>query len=271
MRRICISYSGGRTSAYLTWLLWSRYRSRYQFVVTFANTGEENEATLEFVDRCDREWGWGVVWLEADVQPERGMGTRHRIVNFQTASRRAEPFEAVIAKYGIPNKAYPHCTRELKEVPIRSYLRSIGWEAGTYHIAIGIRADEPARRVRKPERVYPLLDWFPITKPEIIDWWGQQPFNLELQEHQGNCKTCWKKSLSKLVRIANETPQHFDFNLRMEAQYGLAGHNVDGNPRTFFRGHLCAKDILAMRDLKTPPPRQSDEDWGCSESCEAFA
>lgn len=254
----------------MTIKLWQSYRDRYEFIVTFANTGEENEETLIFVNRCAEHFEIPVVWLEAIVHPEHGAGTTHRIVDFATASRKAEPFEEVIKKYGIPNKAYLHCTRELKEAPIRSYMRSIGWNAGTYHIAIGIRADEPERRAKRPERVYPLLDWFPTTKPEINDWWEDQPFNLNLQEHQGNCKTCWKKSLSKLVRIANETPQYFDFNLRMEHQYGLAGHNVDGTPRTFFRNHMRTEDILALRGQSVAPPRPDDENWGCSESCEAF-
>jgi hypothetical protein len=254
----------------MTRLLLQRYSDRYDFVVVFANTGEENEQTLEFVAECDARWGWNVVWLEADVHLGEKKGSTHRIVSFATAAREGEPFERVIQKYGIPNKAYPHCTRELKENPIRSYLRSIGWEAGDHHIAIGIRSDEPDRRVRKPERVYPLLDWFPTTKIEINDWWEDQPFNLNLQEHQGNCKTCWKKSLNKLVRIATETPEAFEFNARMERQYGLHGHNVDGTPRVFFRGHMSTQDILRLRNTPVPPVKDADENWGCSESCEAF-
>jgi hypothetical protein len=57
----------------------------------------------------------------------------------------------------------------------------------------------------------------------------------------------------------------------MEHQYGLAGHNEDGTPRTFFRGHRSASDIVEMSKLMTLPPiPDEDEDAGCSESCEAF-
>jgi hypothetical protein len=271
-RRICLSFSGGKTSAMMTVLLWLKYRSRYNFIVTFANTGEENEATLVFVDKCDRYWNLGVIWLEAVVHHDERIGSTHRIVNFKTASRDGDPFEEVIKKYGIPNKAYPHCTRELKENPIRSYLRSIGWEAGSYHIAIGIRADEQDRRVSKPERIYPLIDWAPFrtTKPEVNLWWEEQPFNLDLQEHQGNCKTCWKKSFNKLVRIATETPQYFEFNQRMERLYGLNGHHTNSNRRVFFRGNTSTASLLQMAHIPTPPPKAEDENWGCSESCEAF-
>ncbi|WP_228912063.1 hypothetical protein ACOCHV_19410 (plasmid) [Acinetobacter baumannii] len=38
-----ISFSGGRTSAYLTWYLLNNYSHLYNFIVTFANTGIEHE------------------------------------------------------------------------------------------------------------------------------------------------------------------------------------------------------------------------------------
>jgi 3'-phosphoadenosine 5'-phosphosulfate sulfotransferase (PAPS reductase)/FAD synthetase len=81
----------------------------------FANTGEEDERTLEFVDRCDKEWGLNVVWVEAEVSPTKRVGTSHRIVTFETATRGPSLFERMIEKYGIPNKSAPHCTRELKQ------------------------------------------------------------------------------------------------------------------------------------------------------------
>lgn len=116
-----------------------------------------------------------------------------------------------------------------------------------------------------------MVHWFPMTKPQINDWWSMQPFQLGLLERQGNCVACWKKSDSKLIMIAKENPQHFDFPLRMEEAYGLAGYNEDGNVRTFFRQHKTAKSILAMADMMEPKLfEDSDENSGCSESCEAF-
>lgn len=37
--RLAISFSGGRTSAYMTDMLLGRYRDTHEVVVTFANTG----------------------------------------------------------------------------------------------------------------------------------------------------------------------------------------------------------------------------------------
>lgn len=222
--------------------------------------------------RWQEQYSARVVWLEAVVHHGERIGSTHSIVTFATATRDDSLFTEVVKKYGIPNKAYPHCTRELKANVIRSYLRSIGWEPETYKIALGIRADEPKRlENRRPDSVYPLADWWPTTKPEINDWWGDQPFRLGLLEHEGNCETCWKKSTTKLARIAKEKPGAFDWNAKMEAEYGLAGHNIDGTPRKFFRGHMSTEQLLELAKSSVPPPaQQEDFDWGCTESCEPF-
>lgn len=60
-RRLLISFSGGETSALMTKRILesNSMRSEYDEVrVVFANTGQENEQTLVFVDRCEKRCGW---------------------------------------------------------------------------------------------------------------------------------------------------------------------------------------------------------------------
>lgn len=269
MDKLLVSFSGGRSSAKMAFLIRKHWGKLYEIVFVFANTGKEREETLIFVDRCDREWGLGIVWVEAIVNGE-GVACTHCIVDFATASRNGEPFEAVIIKYGIPNMNYLHCTRELKANPIRSYIQSIEWTE--YLTAQGMRVDEPRRINPKAGVIYPLAHVWPTTKGEVMDWWKEQPFDLHLKEHEGNCDGCHKKSITKLVRIAQESPQTFDWWGEMESKHGLAGHNVDGTPRTFYRGHRSAQDVVAMSKFMILPPfPDEDQDSGCSESCEAFA
>lgn len=106
----------------------------------------------------------------------------------------------------------------------------------------------------------------------MLDWWKDQPFDLGLKDHQGNCDGCHKKQITKLVRIAQEAPQTFEWWQDMGEKYATAGHNRDGNPRTFYRGYRTVNDIVALSKLMTLPPLpDDDEDSGCSESCEAFS
>lgn len=82
-----ISFSGGRTSAYMTKLLLDNWSDRYEFIVTFANTGLEHPKTLEFVANCDQHFGFNTVWLEAQVDPRPGKGIGFRVVDFASADR----------------------------------------------------------------------------------------------------------------------------------------------------------------------------------------
>jgi 3'-phosphoadenosine 5'-phosphosulfate sulfotransferase (PAPS reductase)/FAD synthetase len=297
MKRLFVSFSGGETSALMAHLLLTRWRDRFDEVrVGFANTGQENEETLAFVDQCDKHFGFGVTWVEAEVYHDKRASSGHRVVTFGDASRFGQPFEEVIKKYGIPNRDWPHCTRELKINPIDSWLRSIGWEPMTYEKAIGIRADEKHRCtvVEGERRIYPLAHWLPMTKPDVNEFWMKQPFRLNLTGYQGNCKWCWKKHLPKLLAIMDEAPEKFDFPARMEREYGGIGAEF-GKPETeytrrvFFRGCMSTEDLREMYELNKHQlesvtddslilpknvrlfgiENEPDLDTGCMETCEA--
>jgi len=275
MSKLWISFSGGKTSAYMAKRISEEY-PEYKKVVVFANTGQEHEETLKFVQMCTERWGWNTVWVEAVVDPENGKGTKHKVVNFETASRNGEPFEAVMAKYGISNQAYPHCTRELKLQPMLSYIRSLGWKKGDYEVAIGIRGDEQRRCDKKAEEkgiVYPLIDWFdyPLDKVDVNDFWEDQDFTLNLEEYQGNCKWCWKKSFKKHYQLIQESPEIYDFPRKMEGLYGTVKCPIQGTDRVFFRGNNSTTNLFKMagefyngQTLEL----DLDADGGCSESCE---
>jgi len=52
-KNLLISFSGGKTSAYMTHYILNNLMDQYNPVVVFANTGREHEETLEFVRDCD--------------------------------------------------------------------------------------------------------------------------------------------------------------------------------------------------------------------------
>lgn len=279
-KQLLISFSGGETSALMTYLILnSAYTNYFDIQVVFANTGQENEETLEFINNCDVLYNFKTVWLEAVIHHGERQGTTHRIVSYQTASRNGEPFEEHIKKYGIPNKAFPHCTRELKFRPIHSYIRSLGWYK--YFTAIGIRTDEQ-RRVSKSEQaqfivVYPLINWWQVDKQDVNCFWEAQPIRLKLPNYRGNCKWCWKKSDKKLLTIMKETPDVFLFPERMEKVYSRIGPEFQKDPqalsRRFFRGHRTVDNLREL--LKTVDIPQGyhleDASNGCSESCELYS
>ena len=279
---IC-SFSGGRTSALMTLIVRLFWESRYEKTIyLFANTGEEDERTLEFADRFSRKFDIPLVWLEADTSPIPGIGTKHKVVTFETAARANAvngPFEKVIAKYGIPNSARPLCSKELKRHPILSYAKSLGWKRREIDMAIGIRVDEIDRISENADRdgiVYPLIRP-KIRKEHVKSFWRTYypDVDLDLPEHLGNCRFCWKKSFRKLYTICREQPDAFDFAKRMEEKYKFVGKEKlkgpDGLGMRFFRKNKWVSDLFdeSKQDFKVfTDPWHLDQANGCEESCE---
>lgn len=268
------------------------YEDSHDILITFANTGCEHEATLEFVDAVDRHFAGGrVVWIEAEINGP-GKGPTAKVVDYATASRNGEPFRAAIEKHGIFCKTHPQCTSRLKEEPLLDYRRQCGWAPGTYDTAIGIRADEADRvssRAKEKRFVYPLISegW---RKRDINEYMSRFDWDLNLpSDAYGNCVWCWKKSLRKLLTVAQAEPERFDFPHEMETLHGHVnrGSGSQTEPRRFFRNRMSAADILEMAKDGQFKPYVDDmfeqqelfkivEDWddfldvgsGCGESCE---
>ena len=278
---LVISFSGGETSGYMLSRILSTDLSVYSSVsVVFANTGEEHDETLIFVNKVAKLFCVDIVWIESMPYKERRKSSGYIIVDFDSASRKGEPFERVIDKYGIPNIRYLHCTRELKNNPIKNWC--IDKFGKNYVIAIGIRLDEKARvpKINSYRTIYPLI-CDGMTKDDVHEFWSAQSFRLGIENYQGNCKWCWKKSAKKLKIIAHESPSVFRFPDRMEKTKGLCGHNVDGTPRVFFIGNKSAIDILSDAadpdfdydaEIKEVVDNYNESlfEGGCSDSCEAF-
>lgn len=215
MKNILITFSGGRTSAFMAKFIKERYCND-NLLFCFANTGKESEKTLEFVEKCDKEFNLNVFWIEAKINQDKGIGTDYKIVDFETASRNGEPFIDAIKKYGLPSKVYRHCTRELKEVPIHKFAKE--YFGSEYVTAVGIRKDEYHRLSTKKNVIYPLAE-INIDEVFIREWWKKQSFDLELKDYEGNCDLCFQKSVRKRLTILKENPETAEWWIDMENKF----------------------------------------------------
>jgi len=292
-KKLLISFSGGRTSAVMTKLCWEQYQDEFEIAVCFANTGLEHENTLKFVKDIADNWNIPVVWMEAIVNPIEGKGIRAKIVDFETADRKGKPMEEAIKKHGIPNASSPHCSGRLKEEVIYSYARKyLGWKRGTWHTAIGMRADEIDRlnpNYNGHKIIYPLVT-LRFRESDVDEFMEKYPFDLDLKgKHYGNCVGCWKKSIRKLCTIAKHDAQVFEFWDRMERLYGDVKNKPGYDKKVFYREKNSTQSILALSkkdfneysdkkmqvELFKPSTDLSewefwDRESSCSESCEAF-
>ncbi len=260
-------------------------------IFVFANTSREKEATLKFVHQLETIFGLPIVWVEAVVHHGSRKSSTHKIVTYETASRNGEVFEEVIKKYGIPNKKFKHCTRELKTNPIRSYAKSIGWgNYKHYTTVIGYRKDEPKRvnllTMHDKHQWYPLWDW-DIKKSDVAAFWLKQTFDLQLPDYDGNCDLCHKKSKRKqLTQIVNGTST--DWHSDMENKYEQVKPKKQQHNKTpvrFFRQGESINDLIEQskepfihavdQSLITTGASyefdsELDEQEDCAESCEPF-
>lgn len=265
-----ISFSGGRTSAYMLWRVLQAHGGKLppEAIVCFANTGKEDEATLRFVDRCSKEWNVDIVWLEF-----RDNELKFDRVTFETASRNGEPFETLIIKRKfLPNPISRFCTVELKVRTIHRYLKSIGVDEAVN--MIGIRADEQRRLVKISNNDYgnkwpksAPLGPAGITKENVGEFWRNQKFDLELPNingvtKHGNCDLCFLKGTQQIMSLVSEKPERAIWWAKMETL-------VQTSNKSFGDGGRFRKDRPGYSELAKFIDKQGDF-FGHDESIECF-
>lgn len=238
MENLLISFSGGRTSAFMcAYIQASPKYKNYNKLFVFANTGKEREQTLIFAEKCDKQFGLNLVWVEANRQ-SNGAGSGIKYVNFETAARNGQPFEQHISFMGLPNYAFRTCTRDLKLGPIHKAAKE-HFGGKNYLTALGIRSDEPKRLKAKDGFIYPLANDVQVDKNFIRKWWAQQPFDLGLKDYEGNCDLCFLKSLRKRKTILLENKRLASWWQKMEDKYG-----TESQPIFDIRNKMSVQQII---------------------------
>ena len=262
-----ISFSGGRTSGFMLKKIIDSYNGTLpeNLYVVFANTGKEMPQTLDFVKDCAEKWDCKIHWLELEIANERPV-YRTKKVNYETASRKGEPFEALIKRRKmLPNPVMRMCTQELKMNVMKRFMKEKGHKGWTN--VIGLRYDEP-RRVAKQSRqndsnvnawdsVCPLYQ-DKITVKEILEFWRKNNFDLKLtsengQTTAGNCDLCYLKGTKTLTKIIKEKPDLADWWIAQEKK-------IDAT----FRKNGSYIDLLDLTKLEDRQLELFDDD---SRSC----
>jgi 3'-phosphoadenosine 5'-phosphosulfate sulfotransferase (PAPS reductase)/FAD synthetase len=245
----CISFSGGRTSAYMLWRILQSHGGKLpdEAIVCFANTGKEEEATLQFVHDCETNWGVKIHWLE--YRYDETPANRFKVVDFYTASRNGEPFFELIDQNGspyLPNPVARICTAKLKIRVIHHYLKSIGWEHDESSDWVGIRADE-MRRAAKMDRGRTPLVAAGVTKETVGQFWRGQTFDLGLPNMNGvtmhgNCDLCFLKPAHQVLSLIREKPERAIWWIKME-------EHAQSSNKTFGDGAKFRKDRPSYKEM----------------------
>ena len=230
-----VNVSGGRSSAFLLHQVLQAHGGELppRCEAVFANTGKERPETLAFVHELGERWGVNIVWVEFDHDPAGAKGRKYlaRVVDFATASRNGEPYDALLRVGWLPSMNLRTCTAELKIRTIDRYLwRQHGLTVRQTRKLIGFRFDEP-RRWRPAvydacETVFPMVE-AGVTKQDVADFWARQDFDLGIPSERGNCDCCYLKPRANLLATIREAPGLADWWIRAEERAGRTFRQVE--------------------------------------------
>lgn len=274
----CVSFSGGRTSGYMLWRMLQSAGGAFppNVHVIFANTGKEREETLEFVRDVQLHWNAPIRWVEW-VAPDRDSETTQtangwfREVTFETASRNGEPFEALIDwKQAIPNRKMRFCTEFLKVWTMRSFMQAQDYQHWT--CCVGLRADEPGRVAKFRSREQPefedtLLPLYDagVGVRQVLEFWKQQPFDLQLTPDDSNCDACFLKGARLRYHVFRREPWRADWWLRQEGRTGNYWINPEGGRPSYTQ----LQQLAVLQEAVEFPPDDLDDlrlDCMCGEA-----
>lgn len=265
---LLISFSGGRTSAYMTHLilngcLKNQYTQKYDEIrPVFLNTSCEHSDTYRFIRDCVKHFNWHNLAVLQGVFYQSGKNDFIE-TTIDACDKTGETFLSAAKRY----KGFSFlraCTRELKLGVFNRFVAK-NYKDCIVDRAIGIRADEPLRYKQKHGFIYPLVEDKPSFKFEILDFFRQFDFDLKIPEYLGNCIYCYCKSEPKLMKAIQETQNTPLFNKWVEI--------AKTNPQPQYRNYKYFDDLI--KTANTMPViddlfAEKRFTGGCSESCEFY-
>ena len=270
-----VSFSGGRTSAFLVYLMERERINGADVHYVFMDTGAEHPKTYEFIRNIVKHWGINLVCIRMEAKA-MGKGVSYRVVDVNDIGPDLVPFRDMMRKYGAPDASRPHCSNKMKERPFQKYCAD--HFKGGYTTWLGIRADEP-NRLGEKKGIRFLAELSGAKKQDILNWWGAQPFDLEISEHLGNCVFCVKKALGKVnLAIRDEFVMFLDFqHLVTGPDVRTEGLKDPELSKKMYRGYQTIIELatlfpeLTRDELFTNLKMARAFDAGsCAESCEVF-
>lgn len=267
-----VSVSGGKDSTATLILALKQFPQ--STIAIFADTGNEHETTLQYLDDLERAVGIRIVRVKADFSDRFEHKRRWILEKWPLKGvpvERCERAAALLAPTGnpyldlcmlkgrFPSRMAQFCTQELKTVPLTEFAM---WLGETFDADVwswqGIRRDESAHR--RNARGYEDLTggiyaWRPIagwTAQQTIDFVRSAGVPLNPLYSQGmnrvGCMPCINASKAELAEISRRFPHHVE---RIAQREAIVSEVTRRGESSFFpspadgRGDLRGRNITA--------------------------
>lgn len=144
-----VSFSGGRTSAYLVSLMEQRRINEGLNVhYIFMDTGAEHPETYNFIRNVVKEWDIDLVCIRMGVSDELGKRNHIEVLKHKDLKQDLYAMKGLLSKYGTPSVTVPFCSSRMKQELAHNYcVETFG--RNNFTMWIGIRDDEPVRLLGK--------------------------------------------------------------------------------------------------------------------------
>jgi len=270
-----ISFSGGRTSAYLVHLMEQKRKAgeidNVHYV--FMDTGAEHPKTYEFIRNCVEHFGIDLVCLRVNINPTLGEANGYDVVQLSACKPDLQPWRDMSQKYGTPHVHGAFCTQFMKTRPYYKYCDD-QFGKDNYISWLGIRVDEGNRLKQKDGMRY-LAEISPMEKNDILGWWKQQDFDLEIEsEWLGNCVFCLKKGTNRIELARRSEPRMaMSFDAMLKNPENRVAEGKKAPNEYIFRNTMSLETIeksyegVSTEQLMSGMRMQSGS---CAESCEVF-
>ena len=230
------SVSGGKDST-TTLLLAIEQHPADEVCGAFADTGNEHEATYDYVRYIEQATGVAIKWLRQDftdwwwqrrtyvAEKWPGKGVDAATVARALAVYDKGPFgnpylDLCVIKNRFPSRRAQFCTQFLKTEPLTEYALELIDEHGAVESWQGVRADESPNRAKLPARE-DVGGGYSIYRP-ILTWNVEQVFTQHRKHgikpnplySEGmtrvGCMPCINANKAEIREIAKRFPQHID-------------------------------------------------------------
>lgn len=229
-----VSVSGGKDSTATLLLALKQFPENT--LAVFADTGNEHEATLEYLDYLEQALGIRIERLRADLShrfdrkrewvltkwPEKGVSLDRCERAAALLKPSGNPYlDLCMLKGRFPSRMAQFCTQELKTIPLTEYAL---WFIDTIEADVwswqGVRRDESAKRANAlgledlTGGIYtfrPIAGW---TAQQTVDFVRSCGLKLNPLYKQGmgrvGCMPCINASKAELAEISRRFPEHIE-------------------------------------------------------------
>jgi hypothetical protein len=177
----------------------------------------------------------------------------------------------------------------MKSIPSDKYAND-KYGRGNYTRWLGIRIDEQRRlqghtlqadmfddKKQKKTNIKYMADISDYTKEDVLEWWREQAFDLQLPEYLGNCVFCVKKDIKKIALAIKEEPEMAERFIELIDSKTNKIKPSRPDSSILYRGFNSIQSIrdsfadISSEDIKKKMRfTKSDDANSCSESCEAM-